>query len=429
MRLLLSGARVFKQGELFVSDVAIDGGLIENVAPHISPADFDSVIDLSTGYLFPGLVDVHVHLREPGFSCRETIKTGTMAAARGGYTTVCAMPNLIPAPDTLAHLGEQLAIIARDAAVKIIPYGTITMGQLGTGTLSDFAAMKDLVCGLSDDGRGVQDESLMREAMLKAKSLGMMIVAHCEDDRELVAGSAVHDGAAAKKFGIGGINSKSEWAMVERDLRLAKETGCKYHVCHVSTKESVALIREAKADGVDVTCETAPHYLILTDDDLKDEGRFKMNPPIRATEDRAALIEGIMDGTIDMIATDHAPHTQEDKAGGLQCKMMGVVGIETAFALMYAHFVATGRMTLEKLIELMATAPRRRFGLPGAEIEVGQPADLVAFDLDAKYRIDPAEFLSMGKATPFEGTTSQGKTLLTLVNGCTAYRAKEVEDR
>ncbi len=424
MRLLLSQAKVHRQGGFAVCDVAISGGVIESVSPRIDPIHFDRVVDLSKGYLFPGLVDVHVHLREPGFSYKETIRTGTEAAARGGYTAVCAMPNLNPAPDCAESVQAQLEIIRRDARVRVYPYGTLTAGQKGDGALADYAGMKGLVCGLSDDGRGVQDEGLMREAMLRAKALGLIIAAHCEDDRELVPGGSVHGGASARKYGLIGINSRSEWAMVERDLRLAKETGCKYHVCHVSTKESVALIRAAKAEGANVSCETGPHYLALSDADIRDDGRFKMNPPIRAVEDRAALIEGLLDGTIDMIATDHAPHSAEEKSKGLAGSAMGVVGLETAFAELYTRFVRTGTLTLARLVELMAVAPRARFGLSGGEIEAGMAADLTAFDLDAEWVVDPAAFASMGKATPFEGDRVIGQTMLTVVGGGIAFEAR-----
>ncbi len=421
MRLLLSQAKVYRQDGFAVRDVAISDDRIERVSPWIEPSHFDRVVDLSKGYLFPGFVDVHVHLREPGFSYKETIKTGTMAAARGGYTAVCAMPNLIPAPDCAAHVRAQLAILQRDARVRVYPYGALTAGQKGAGTLADYAGMRDLICGLSDDGRGVQDEGLMREAMLRAKALGLIVAAHCEDERELLSCGAVHDGLAARKYGVTGISSKSEWAMVKRDLKLAKETGCRYHVCHVSTRESVALIRAAKADGVDCSFETGPHYLVYSDQDLLDEGRFKMNPPIRAIEDREALIEGLADGTIDMIATDHAPHASEEKAKGLAGSVMGVVGLETAFAEMYTRFVRPGILTLDRLVALLAVAPRHRFGLDGGSIEAGQPADLAAYDLDAEWIVDPGGFASMGKATPFEGDRVWGRTMLTMVGGGIVY--------
>ena len=421
MRLLLSRARVFGKDDFAVMDVAVEGGVVQHIAPHIEANSFDRVFDLSTGYLFPGLVDVHVHLREPGFSCKETIRTGTRAAAKGGYTDVCAMPNLMPPPDSRAHLDEQLRIIGRDASIRVHPYGAVTVGQKGSGVLADFGALAGDICGISDDGRGVQDEALALAAMERAKALGLIFAAHCEDDSELAAGGSVHEGIASARHGLIGINSRSEWAMVARDLELARRTGCKYHVCHVSTEQSVALIREAKADGVDVTCETAPHYLILCDEDVQDEGRYKMNPPIRSASDRSALIAGMLDGTIDMIATDHAPHTAIEKSKGLSGSAMGVVGIESAFALMYTHFVRTGVMGMGKLIELMAIAPRQRFGIGGGQIEVGAPASLVAVNLDVAWRVEPEQFLSMGRATPFAGALVFGETMLTLAGGAIAY--------
>ena len=429
MRLLLSRARVWVKDDFLVRDVEVSGGVVQRVMPHnshsgIDISSYDKVIDLSTGYLFPGLVDVHVHLREPGFSCKETIFSGTRAAAKGGFTDVCTMPNLDPAPDTPEHLEAQLRIIRRDAAIHVHPYGAVTMGRKGCGELAEFGAMAGKICGISDDGSGVQDEALALKAMERAAALGLVFAAHCEDDSELRSGGSVHEGIASRRHGVVGINSKSEWAMVKRDLRLAEMTGCKYHVCHISTKQSVALIREAKARGVDVTCETAPHYLILCDEDVLDEGRFKMNPPIRTAEDRAALIEGIMDGTIDMIATDHAPHTQAEKAKGLSGSAMGVVGIEASFALMYTHFVRTGLMGIGKLMELMAIAPRKRFGIAGGTISAGSPANLVAMDLEAKWRIEPERFVSMGQATPFVGAEVYGETMLTLVDGQIAYERK-----
>ncbi len=374
----------------------------------VSVSDFSSFIDKYT--VLPGFVDVHVHLREPGFSYKETIKSGTIAAASGGYTDVCSMPNLNPVPDSAEHLGEQTDIIARDAVIGVHPYGAITVGQRGE-ELSDMEAMAKNVIAFSDDGRGVQSEALMREAMLRAKSLGKMIVAHCEVN-ELLRGGYIHDGEYARAHGHRGICSESEWGQIERDLALAEETGCAYHVCHISTKESVELIRAAKRRGVDVTCETAPHYLILDDSMLCEDGRFKMNPPLRSSEDREALIAGIIDGTIDMIATDHAPHSAEEKSRGLEKSAMGIVGIETAFPLMYTHFVKTGIITLERLVELMSIAPRERFG-----IEAGD--DLSVWDLDAEYTIDPESFKSRGRATPFAGYRVFGKCVMTIKNGKT----------
>ena len=365
-------------------------------------------------YIFPGFADVHVHLREPGFSYKETIKSGALASAHGGYTAVCSMPNLNPVPDSVENLKAQLDIIDKDACINVYPYGSITVGQMGE-KLSDMDGMAENIIAFSDDGRGVQSDEMMEEAMLKAKALGKMIVAHCEVN-DLLKGGYIHDGEYAKANGHRGICSESEWKQIERDLKLVEKTGCSYHVCHISTKESVELIRQAKAKGLDVTCETGPHYLILDDSDLQEHGRFKMNPPLRGKEDRLALIEGIKDGTIDMIATDHAPHSAEEKGRGLEKSMMGVVGIETAFPLMYTHFVETGIITLEKLIEIMSINPRKRFGIGGGT-DIGQSADFTVVDLNAEYVINPDEFYSMGKATPFEGYKVKGKIMHTYVGG------------
>ncbi|MBR1560682.1 MAG: dihydroorotase [Clostridia bacterium] len=355
-------------------------------------------------FLFPGFCDVHVHLREPGFSYKETIATGTAAAKAGGYTAVCAMPNLDPVPDSPETLKRELDIIARDACVNVYPYGAITAGEKGE-RLSDMAGMAEHVCAFSDDGRGVQDAGMMRAAMETAKGLNKIIAAHCEVN-ELLRGGYIHDGAYARAHGHRGICSESEWRQIERDLSLADETGCKYHVCHISTKESVRLIRDAKRSGVNVTCETGPHYLLLDENDLREEGRFKMNPPLRGRDDREALIEGLCDGTVDMIATDHAPHSAEEKSRGLEKSAFGIVGLETAFPLLYTYLVKKGVVTLEKLVSLMAIAPRERFGLPFS--------GATAWDLDSEYTIDPAQFRSMGKATPFEGWRVRGKCLATL---------------
>ncbi len=356
---------------------------------------------------FPGFCDVHVHFREPGFSYKETVGSGSAAAARGGYTDVCTMPNLSPVPDSLASLAEQERLIA-NAKIGIHPYGAITVAEMGK-VLSDMDALAPRVIAFSDDGRGVQSESLMRAAMEKAKALGKMIVAHCEDNA-LLCGGYIHDGDYARAHGHRGICSESEYGPIARDLRLAEETGCAYHVCHISTKESVALIREAKKRGVDVTCETAPHYLVMDDADLREEGRFKMNPPLRSKADREALIEGVLDGTIDMIATDHAPHSAEEKSRGLEKSAFGIVGLETAFAVMYTDLVKTGVLTLECLVHMMAVAPRLRFGIPMGN-------DFTAFALGESYTVNPDEFVSMGRATPFEGRTLFGTCALTVRNG------------
>ncbi|MBR3850057.1 MAG: dihydroorotase [Oscillospiraceae bacterium] len=362
--------------------------------------------------VFPGFCDVHVHFREPGFSYKETIATGCASAARGGYTAVCTMPNLNPVPDSVESLREQLAIIERDATIDVIPYGSITVGQKGE-TLADLDGMAPLTVGFSDDGHGVQDDDMMRRAMKKAKALGKVIVAHCEVN-DLLHGGYIHDGAYAKRSGHRGICSASEYEQIARDIALIREIGCSYHVCHISTAESVELIRRAKADGLDITCETAPHYLILTDEDLQEDGRFKMNPPLRGEKDRAALVEGICDGTIDMIATDHAPHSAEEKSKGLEKSAFGVVGLETAFAAMYTYFVKTGKITIKRLVELMSENPRRRFGIPVRE-------DFTVWDLNAAFTVDPEEFLTKGRATPFAGMELYGKCLLTVKNGKPVY--------
>lgn len=379
----------------------------------LSNGDFAD-LNFENCVIFPGFCDVHVHFREPGFSYKETIKSGSSASAHGGYTAVCTMPNLNPVPDSAEHLNEQLDIIKNSAVINVYPYGSITVGQKGE-ILSDMNAMADDVIAFSDDGKGVQSESLMREAMLRAKALGKMIVAHCEDN-SLLHGGYIHDGVYAKEHGHRGICSESEWKPIERDLRLAKETGCAYHVCHISCKESVELIRKAKADGVDVTCETGPHYLILTDVDLQENGRFKMNPPLRSKEDREALIEGIKDGTIDMIATDHAPHSAEEKSKGLSGSAFGIVGIESAFQLIYTRLVKKNIISLEKAVELLAINPRKRFNIPLGD-------DCTVWNLNEKTVINPDEFLSMGKSTPFENAEVYGKCLLTVCGGKTVYKS------
>lgn len=372
-----------------------------------------SVYNSSQYMIFPGFCDVHVHLRQPGFSYKETIKTGTQASAHGGYTTVFSMPNLKPVPDSAEHLKEQLDIIKKDAVINVLPYGAITVGQNGE-ELSDMEGMAKDVIAFSDDGRGVQSEEMMKEAMLRAKALGKIIVAHCEDN-SLLHGGYIHDGVYASKHSHRGICSESEWKPIKRDLELCRQTGCAYHVCHISCKESVELIRQAKAQGIDVTCETGPHYLILTDEDLKEDGRFKMNPPLRSKEDRQALIEGVLDGTIDMIATDHAPHSQEEKSRGLEKSAFGIVGIETAFQLLYTHLVKKNIISLERLVELLAVNPRKRFGIE-------YDNSFTVWDLDKKTVINPSDFLSMGKATPFEGEEVFGECELTVCNGKTAYK-------
>lgn len=415
MRYLLQNAQLLSSGGVFrAADVLLSGGRIVSIGDRIScPADAVS-IDLHKAVLFPGFVDVHVHLREPGFSYKETILTGTLAAAHGGFAHVAAMPNLDPVPDCAAALAVQRAIIEKDALVHVHPYGAVSVGEKGE-RLADLDGLAPGVIAFSDDGRGVQSESLMREAMMQCRCLGKILAAHCEDN-SLLHGGYIHDGAYARAHGHRGICSESEWGPIARDLRLAEQTGCAYHVCHVSTKESVALIRAAKRRGVDVTCETAPHYLTFTDEDLQEDGRFKMNPPLRAREDRDALIEGLLDGTIDMLVTDHAPHSREEKARGLDKSAMGVVGLETSFAASYTALVQTGILPLGKLVDLMHGAPMRRFGC-GTELAEGQPADLTAFDLTKTYTVDPETFLTMGRATPFAGRALTGVCKLTMIGG------------
>lgn len=404
------GARVYAGGTFTQGPLFLDGGTVAG-----GPRSCDGVRQFEQDMILPGFVDVHVHLREPGFSYKETIATGTRAAARGGCTAVCPMPNLDPVPDSAAHLAPQLDAIEKDAVVRVLPYGSITCGEKGE-MLADLEALAPFVVGFSDDGRGVQSEALMRQAMQKAKALGKPIVAHCEDNALLRPGGCVHDGEYAAAHGLVGISSESEWRQLERDLNLVRETGCAYHMCHVSTRESVALIRRAKAEGLDVTAETAPHYLLLNDSMLRDEGRFKMNPPVRAEADRQALLEAVRDGTIDMIATDHAPHSAQEKSRGLAGSLMGVVGLECAFPVLYTGLVRTGELSLERLVELMSIAPRRRFGIPGGT-EPGQDADFCVVDLNEKFTIDPDTFLSMGRATPFAGREVYGKVKYTAVKG------------
>ncbi len=403
MDVMLKGGYVYDGGRFVKKDITVS----------FDDSSFSSdVVDISGKYIFPGFADVHVHLREPGFSYKETVKTGTLAGAAGGYTALCSMPNLNPTPDSLPSLREQLNIIERDALIAVLPYGTLTVGEKGE-TPSDLAGMAPCVCGFSDDGRGIQSREMMAELMKRVSSLGKMIAAHCEDN-SLLEGGYIHKGKYAAEHGHKGICSESEWGPIARDIELAEAIGCPYHVCHISAKESVDIIRKAKARGVNITCETGPHYLTLCDDDLMEHGRFKMNPPLRSAEDKAALIEGLIDGTIDMIATDHAPHSDEEKGKGLEKSAMGVVGLESAFAVMYTDLVKTGVISLERLIYLMSESPRSRFNI---DTDVG----FTVFDLEAEYKIDPSAFKSKGRATPFEGKTVYGKCLMTVYNGKVVY--------
>ncbi len=420
MSLILKNAYVHNIGK---TDVVIDNGVITHISSVI-PCCGDTIFNFDNFYIFPGFADVHVHLREPGFSYKETIASGTRACARGGFTHVCSMPNLNPVPDCKQNLKCQLDIINKDAVINVHPFGAITIDQNGQ-ELAKMQQMSADVIGFSDDGKGVQNDSLMLEAMYTAKTLGKIISAHCEDN-SLLCGGYIHKGEYAEKNGHKGICSESEWRPIKRDIELAKKTGVKYHVCHISAKESVELIRQAKKDGVDITCETAPHYLVFCDDDLKDEGRFKMNPPIRSKADRQALVEGIIDGTVDMIATDHAPHSKEEKSKGLKGSLNGIVGIETSFAVMYTNFVKTGIISIDRLVELMSTNPAARFGFEN-KIQVGNVANLTVFDLNSKYIIDSADFESMGKSSPFDNTEVYGKCMLTIANGKIAYIDKTLK--
>ena len=412
MEILFHGARVYERGEIKTTDMLFDGTSLSLFEGDVSRFPASSVIENTV--IIPGLCDVHVHLREPGFSYKETVLSGTRASARGGYTAVMTMPNLNPTPDSREHLDEQLEIIRRDAVIGVYPYGSITKGERGE-ELSDMEAMADSVKGYSDDGRGVQSREMMKEAMLRAGKLGLPIVAHCEDN-SLLHGGYIHDGEYARANGHKGICSESEWGPIKRDLDMLSELGnvCAYHVCHVSTKESVSVIREAKRRGVNVTAETAPHYILLDDTMLEEDGRFKMNPPLRSPEDRRAILEGVLDGTLDFIATDHAPHTAEEKSKGLSGSMMGVVGIETAFPILYTELVMTGILPLERLVGMMSEGPRARFG-------VDADPGYTVFEVSESYKIDPRDFLSMGKSTPFAGREVYGKCLLTLLDGKVAY--------
>jgi len=427
MSLLLTGGAVFMDGRFQNMDIAISEGRIVSISPSL-PRDGYSVIELHDQLVVPGFVDVHVHLRQPGFSYKETIYSGTSAAAAGGYTTVCAMPNLKPVPDSVEHLAEQLELIGKDAKIWVVPYGAITVGEKGE-TMADLAGMASDVCGFSDDGKGVQSDDMMREAMLKAKELGKPIVAHSEDESLLAKGWAVHDGEFARRNGLVGNDPASEWKQVERDIALVRETGCQYHVCHLSTKESVALIRAAKAEGLSVTCETGPHYLVMTDEDLLDEGRFRMNPPIRSAEDRAALIEGLLDGTVDCIATDHAPHSAEEKSKGLSGSLNGIVGLECAFPILYTNLVQTGIVPLETILKALCVNPRKIFGLPGGEIAEGAVADLTVIDTNRPHTIDSSTFKSLGRATPFDGWGVSADIAMTICDGKIVYsNLKEQEE-
>ena len=413
-KLLLKGGIVVAEGLSRKADVLIADGVIAAIGESLDADGQTEVFDAEGCVVTYGLADVHVHLREPGYSAKETITTGTRAAARGGVTTVCSMPNLQPAPDAPETIAVEQQMIDEQAVIEVLPFATISSKRAGR-ELADIEVLRSHSVGYSDDGNGIQTESLMRQAMQRIAAVDGIIAAHCEDDSLLHAGY-IHDGEYARKHGHKGICSESEWGPIKRDVKLAEEVGCRYHVCHISTKESVEIIREAKQKCAHISCETAPHYLVLCDEDLQEEGRFKMNPPLRAAEDKAALIDGIKDGTIEIIATDHAPHTAEEKSRGLKGSMMGIVGIETSFAICYTYLVREGVITLEKLIALMSENPRRIFRLGGA-MQVGERADIAVFDITKPYKIDSSEFLSMGKATPFEGYEVYGRCMLTLFGG------------
>lgn len=418
-KILIKNALLSPSGKEGTVDILIYEGKIAEIAPQVDSPHDCSVIDADGLTVIPGLVDVHVHLREPGFSYKETIAAGTAAAAAGGFTTVCPMPNLNPAPDSPENLERQLEIIRRDAKIETIPYATITRSRLGA-ELVDYEALAPFVAGFSDDGSGVQDEEVMREAMRQIAKTGKILAAHCEVN-SLLRGGYIHDGEYARAHGHQGICSESEWGEIERDIRLAEETGCRLHICHISTAESVDLIRRAKERGVRVTCETAPHYLAFCDEDMREEGRFKMNPPIRSRCDMEALREGAADGTIDVIATDHAPHSAEEKSKGLEKSAMGVVGLETSLAAVYTHMVKPGHISFPRMLEMMVLEPRKLFGFRGG-ILPGNRADLAIVDFDRVVKVDSTSFLSKGKSTPFDGTTLFGKVMMTIAGGKTVYK-------
>ena len=419
MSLLLKGGTVYTGDGFVNADVLVDEGRIVSVSPSISQ-EGASVIELQDQLIVPGFVDVHVHLREPGFSYKETVYSGTSAAAAGGYTAVCAMPNLKPVPDSVENLEVELQAIRKNAKIRVYPYGAITVGQKGE-EMADLEGMAKDVCGFSDDGRGVQRQEMMKAAMAKAKELDKLIVAHCEDESLITPGWAIHDGEFCRSLGLIGNAPESEWKQVERDIELVREVGCRYHVCHISTKESVELVRKAKAEGLSVTCETGPHYLVLTDMELENDGRFKMNPPIRTAADRDALIAGLLDGTIDCIATDHAPHSAEEKSKGLSGSLNGIVGIETAFPILYTCLVETGIVPLEVILKALCVNPRTIFGLVGGRIAEGEVADIAVLDLHRLSTIDPTKFRSLGRATPFVGWGVTAAVAMTICGGEIVY--------
>lgn len=422
MYMLIKNGKVWNGNELVEADVRVVGGNVAAIGRDIQDADDAEAIDADGAAVIPGLVDVHVHLREPGYSYKETIAAGTLAAAHGGFTTVCAMPNLNPAPDSVEHLQQELDIIERDACIEVLPYATITKSRLGV-ELVDFEVLTRKVVGFSDDGSGVQSADVMREAMAGVAKTGKVLAAHCEVD-DLLRGGYIHDGEYAKANGHRGICSESEWKEVERDIALAKSAGCRLHICHVSTEESVELVRKAKVEGLPVTCETGAHYLAFCEDDLQEEGRFKMNPPLRSREDRAALLRGVADGTIDCIASDHAPHSSDEKSRGLEKSAMGVTGIELSLPAVYTYAVLPGHISFKRMIEMMADAPRRIFGIKGG-LNPGDRADIAIVDFNADIKVEEDLFLSKGKSTPFLHNTLKGKVLYTIAGGKTAYDSRK----
>lgn len=419
---LIKGALCYIGDGFQQLDVLIKDGKIDTLSTSISKNGVDTVFNAQDRYLIPGFVDVHVHLRQPGFSYKETIKTGTQAAAAGGYTAVCSMPNVNPVPDSIDGIKAQTDIIEKDAVINVYPFASITKGRKGTGETVDFESLKDIAVGFSDDGTGVQEAEIMQKAMLECAEIDKVISAHCEVN-SLLKGGYIHDGEYCREHNHKGICSASEYEQIARDCELAEKTGVHYHVCHISTKESVDIIRQAKARGVKVTCETGPHYLTMCDKDLQEDGRFKMNPPLRSEQDKQALLQGVLDGTIDVIATDHAPHSAEEKSKGLKGSAMGVVGLETAFGVLYTKLVKTGFIPFEKLIDMMSIKPREIFNLPGGRISEGEVADLALLDVNKQWTVNPDEFLSMGRATPFEGWELVGKNVLTMCKGEIVYEA------
>lgn len=422
MTTLIKGALCYIGDGFQQLDVLIKDGKIDTLSTSISKNGVDTVFNAQDRYLIPGFVDVHVHLRQPGFSYKETIKTGTQAAAAGGYTAVCSMPNVNPVPDSIDGIKAQTDIIEKDAVINVYPFASITKGRKGTGETVDFESLKDIAVGFSDDGTGVQEAEIMQKAMLECAEIDKVISAHCEVN-SLLNGGYIHDGEYCREHNHKGICSASEYEQIARDCELAEKTGVHYHVCHISTKESVDIIRQAKARGVKVTCETGPHYLTMCDKDLQEDGRFKMNPPLRSEQDKQALLQGVLDGTIDVIATDHAPHSAEEKSKGLKGSAMGVVGLETAFGVLYTKLVKTGFIPFEKLIDMMSIKPREIFNLPGGRISEGEVADLALLDVNKQWTVNPDEFLSMGRATPFEGWELVGKNVLTMCKGEIVYEA------